>query len=132
MSSPLVEEGVAALRDGDAAAARRAFELALAEVESGEALEGLAKALYLEQEYEASAAHYERAYVAYRRERNPTAAGRAAMTSSWIAGNVLGDWAVRNGWLARSHHPRGSRRGRARARLGADHQGLLGTGCADA
>jgi len=102
VSSPLVEEGVAALRDGDAAAARRAFELALAEVESGEALEGLAKALYLEQEYEASAARYERAYVAYRRERNPTAAGRAAMTSSWIAGNVLGDWAVRNGWLARA------------------------------
>ena len=27
MSSPLIDEGMAALRDGDAAAARRAFEL---------------------------------------------------------------------------------------------------------
>jgi DNA-binding CsgD family transcriptional regulator len=102
VSSPLVEEGLAALRDGDAAAARRAFELALAEVESGEALEGLAKALYLEREYEAAAARYERAYAAYRRERNAAAAGRAALTSSWITGNVLGDWAVQSGWLARA------------------------------
>jgi DNA-binding NarL/FixJ family response regulator len=102
VSSPLVEEGAAALRDGDAAAARRAFERALAEVESGEALEGLARALYLEREYEAAAAHFERAYAAYRRERDPAGAGRAALTSSWITGNVLGDWAVHGGWLARA------------------------------
>jgi DNA-binding NarL/FixJ family response regulator len=100
--SPTIEEGRAALRDGDAVTARRAFELALAEGESGEVLEGLAEALYLEREYEASAAHYERAYAAYRRERNATAAGRAALTSSWITGNVLGDWAVQSGWLARA------------------------------
>jgi DNA-binding NarL/FixJ family response regulator len=68
---------------------------------SGEALEGQAKALYLERDYEAAAAHYERAYAAYRRERNHAGAGRAAVTASWITGNVLGDWAVRNGWLAR-------------------------------
>ena len=102
MSSPLIEEGLAALRDGDAATARRAFESALAEGESGEVLEGLAKALYLEREYAPSAAHYERAYAAYRRERNTTAAGRAALTASWITGNVLGDWAVQRGWLARA------------------------------
>jgi DNA-binding CsgD family transcriptional regulator len=101
VTSPLVEEGAAALRDGDAAAARRAFELALAEAESGEAFEGLARTLYLEREYEASAAHYERAYAAYRRQRDPAGAGRAALTASWIAGNVLGDWAVQSGWLAR-------------------------------
>jgi DNA-binding NarL/FixJ family response regulator len=100
--SPTIEEGRAALRDGDAATARRAFELALGEGESGEVLEGLAEALYLEREYEASAAHYERAYAAYRRERNTTAAGGAALTSSWITGNVLGDWAVQSGWLARA------------------------------
>jgi DNA-binding CsgD family transcriptional regulator len=102
VSSPLIEEGLAALRDGDAATARRAFESALAEGESGEVLEGLAKALYLEREYAPSAAHYERAYAAYRRERNTTAAGRAALTASWITGNVLGDWAVQRGWLARA------------------------------
>jgi DNA-binding NarL/FixJ family response regulator len=102
MSSPLIEEGLAALRDGDTATARRAFELAVTELESGEALEGLAEALYLEREYAASAARYERAYIAYRREREAMAAGRAARTLAWITGNVLGDWAVRSGWLARA------------------------------
>ena len=102
MSSPLIEEGMAALRDGDAAAARRAFELALAEVASGEVLEGLGEALYLEREYAAAAAHYERAYAAYRGEQQNMAAGRAARTAAWITGNVLGDWAVRSGWLGRA------------------------------
>jgi DNA-binding NarL/FixJ family response regulator len=100
--SSLVSEGLAALRDGDAAAARRAFELALAEGESAQVLEGLGEALYLERQYAASAAHYERAYAAYRRERQDMAAGRAARTLAWITGNVLGDWAVRSGWLARA------------------------------
>jgi DNA-binding CsgD family transcriptional regulator/Tfp pilus assembly protein PilF len=100
--SPLIEEGLAALRDGDPAAARRAFELALAEAESGELLERLAEALYLQREYATSAAHYERAFSAYRRERQSMAAGRAARTAAWITGNVLGDWAVRSGWLARA------------------------------
>jgi tetratricopeptide (TPR) repeat protein len=102
VSSPLIEEGLAALRDGDAASAGRAFELALAEGESGEALEGLAEALYLECSYAAAAAQYERACSAYRRERQTMAAGRAARTAAWITGNVLGDWAVRSGWLARA------------------------------
>jgi DNA-binding NarL/FixJ family response regulator len=102
VSSALIEEGMAALRDGDAAAARHAFELALAEGESGAVLEGLGEVLYLERDYPTSAAHYERAYAAYRRERQRMAAGRAARTLAWINGNVLGDWAVRNGWMARA------------------------------
>ncbi|HKQ01543.1 MAG TPA: LuxR C-terminal-related transcriptional regulator [Actinomycetes bacterium] len=102
MSSRLIEEGQAALRDGDAETAHRVFELALTEGESGEVLEGLAEALYLQREYSASAAHYERAFSAYRRERLIMAAGRAARTLAWITGNVLGDWAVRSGWLARA------------------------------
>jgi DNA-binding NarL/FixJ family response regulator len=102
MSSPLVEEGLAALGGGDAATARRAFELAVAEVESGEALEGLGEALYLEREYAASGARYERACSAYRAERQIMAAGRAARAVAWITGNVLGEWAVRSGWFARA------------------------------
>jgi DNA-binding NarL/FixJ family response regulator len=98
----LIEEGSAALRAGNAASARRAFESALAEVESGEVLEGLAEALYLDREYAASAAHYERAYAAYRRERQGMAAGRAARTVAWITGSILGDWAVQSGWWARA------------------------------
>jgi DNA-binding CsgD family transcriptional regulator/tetratricopeptide (TPR) repeat protein len=102
VSLRLIEEGLAALHDGDAATARRAFKLALAEVATGEVLEGLGEALYLEREYSASAVHYERAYSAYRRERDTMAAGRAARSAAWITGNVLGDWAVRSGWLARA------------------------------
>jgi DNA-binding CsgD family transcriptional regulator len=102
VSSALIQQGLAALRAGDAAAARRVFETALAEAESGQVLEGLGEALYLGREYVAAVAHYERAYVAYRRERQSMAAGRAARTVAWITGNVLGDWAVRSGWLARA------------------------------
>ena len=78
------------------------FETALAEAESGLAFEGLAETMYHDREYSAAAAEYERAYVAYRREDEPIAAARAARTIAWIRGNVLGDWAVRNGWLARA------------------------------
>jgi hypothetical protein len=81
---------------------RHAFELVLAEAESGEALEGLGEALYLEREYAAAAVRYERAYSLHRRQRRTMAAGRAARTLAWITGNVLGDWAVRSGWLARA------------------------------
>jgi DNA-binding NarL/FixJ family response regulator len=100
--SPLIDQGWAALRDGDAAAARGAFGSALAEGTSGEALEGLAEALYLERQYAAAATHYERAYAAYRREGRSMAAGRAARAVAWITGNVLGDWAVQSGWFARA------------------------------
>jgi hypothetical protein len=69
---------------------------------AAEVLEGLAEALYLEREYAASATHYERAYAAYRRERQSMAAGRAARMVAWITGNVFGEWAVQSGWLARA------------------------------
>jgi DNA-binding NarL/FixJ family response regulator len=91
---------MAALRAGDAATPRPAFELA--EGEPGAALGALGEALYLGCEYAAAAACYERAYVAYRRERRQSAAGRAARIVSWITGNVLGDWAVQSGWLRRA------------------------------
>jgi DNA-binding CsgD family transcriptional regulator len=103
VGSPDLEAGFAALRAGEPAVARRAFERAVAGAESGRALEGLAESMYLDREYGDAAVRYEQAYVAYRREGAVAAAGRAARTVGWIAGNVLGDWAVRNGWLARAH-----------------------------
>ena len=69
---------------------------------SGAALEARGEELYLEREYAASAAEFERAYAAYRREGDHMAAGRAARMTAWITGNVLGDWAVQNGWFARA------------------------------
>jgi hypothetical protein len=50
VSSALIQQGLAALRGGDVAAARRVFESALAEGESGQVLEGLGEALYLGRE----------------------------------------------------------------------------------
>lgn len=70
--------------------------------DSGEEHEALAEALYLEREYSASAEQYERAYAAYRMGGDKMAAGRAARSAAWITGNVLGDWAVQNGWFARA------------------------------
>jgi tetratricopeptide (TPR) repeat protein len=89
----MIEEGRAALRAGDASRAHDAFERALEETESGDALEGLGLALYLQRVYAGAIAQHERAYAAYRREGQTVAAARAARTLAWITGNVLGDWA---------------------------------------
>ena len=98
----MIDQGWAALRTGDATAARDAFERALQEAESGAALEGLGLALYLQRDYPGAIAQHERAYTAYRKEGETFGAGRAARILAWITGNVLGDWAVQNGWLARA------------------------------
>ena len=102
MTSLLIEEGWSALRQGELAAARRSFEIALAEDESGEVLDGLAVALYLECEYRDAAALFERAYAAYHSSGDHRAAGFTARFVAWIRGNVLGDWAVESGWFARA------------------------------
>jgi DNA-binding NarL/FixJ family response regulator len=102
MTEPLVVDGLAALRDGDLATGRRLLERAVAGNPSGEALEALGEALYFECEFGAAIDHYERAYTAYRQARDIPAAGRAARMLAWITGNVLGEWAVRSGWLARA------------------------------
>jgi DNA-binding CsgD family transcriptional regulator len=68
----------------------------------GEALERLAEGRYVDGNYPAAAAGYERAYAAYRKQGRPADAGRAARTLGWINGGVLGEWAVESGWLARA------------------------------
>ena len=102
MSTSMIEQGWAALNAGDVATARDAFEQALTEAESGAVREGLGQALYLQRDYFGAIAQHERAYAAYRREGRTFAAARAARILAWITGNVLGDWAVQNGWLARA------------------------------
>jgi len=98
----LIAAGRDAFERGDGPASRRAFEAALAVREEGQALEGLAKALYLEVDYPASIAAHERAYAAYRREGNALGAARAARIMAWIHTYLFGDSAVGNGWLARA------------------------------
>ena len=102
MSASMIQDGWAALNAGDAATARAAFEGALAEVETGSGREGLGQALYLQRDYSGAIKQHERAYAAYRREGQTVAAARVARILAWITGNVLGDWAVQNGWLARA------------------------------
>ena len=105
MSSPTIEQGRAALRDGDAATAHHAFKLALAEVEWGEALEGLAEALYLEREsrYRRPTTSVPMPPTVGKSERGRRPAARAL---AWITGNIFGEWAVQSGWWARARdHP---------------------------
>lgn len=98
----LAAAGRDAFDSGDARSARAAYEAALAERESGELLEGLARALYLEGDYEGSIKAHERSFAAYWEEGDPLAAARAARVLSWLRLNVFGDFAVAAGWLARA------------------------------
>jgi DNA-binding NarL/FixJ family response regulator len=98
----LLEAGRNAFRRGDARAARAAFEAALADSESGPALEGLAQALYLAADYAASLTVYERACAAYREGHNALGAARAARMLAWLHTNLYGDSAIAGGWFARA------------------------------
>jgi DNA-binding NarL/FixJ family response regulator len=103
MSVPsLIEDGRAALRVGDAARARRAFEQALDEAASGDAIEGLARVAYLELDFPRAIETWERAYAAHRDDGDLVGAVRVARTLSYTYGAIVGDWAVSNGWLARA------------------------------
>ena len=97
-----LEDGRAALRAGDAATARDAFERALAGRESGDALEGLARAAYLELAFAEAIELWERAYAAHRRGGDHVGAVRVARTLGYMHGSLLGDMAVSRGWTARS------------------------------
>jgi DNA-binding CsgD family transcriptional regulator len=99
---PLAAEGREAFERGDAEASRRAFAEALAEGESGELLEGFARALYLGVDYPRSIHAHERAFAAYKDERDALSAARSARILSWLHVNVYGDFAVAGGWLARA------------------------------
>ena len=59
----LVAQGWAALRAGDAAGARRAFGSAVVDPASGDVIEGLARASYLELDFAAAIDGWERAYA---------------------------------------------------------------------
>ncbi len=98
----VLAEGRAALRAGDAAGARRAFERALADDPSGAAWEGLASASYLELAYPRAIEEWESAYGAYRAGGDLAGAVRAARTIGYLYGTAIGDGAVSGGWIARA------------------------------
>jgi uncharacterized protein HemY len=73
-----IADGYAALEAGRWAQARVAFEAALAERDTPEALDGLASVLWWLGETHASVERSERAYAGFRRSGDPV---RAAMTA---------------------------------------------------
>src|SRR5262249_10705323 len=95
--------GREALRSGDAAGARLAFEVALAATSRrGDALEGLARAAYIEFDFTAAIDRWNEAYAAHRAADDQVSAVRVARTLAFMHGAVVGDAAVMNGWIARA------------------------------
>jgi DNA-binding NarL/FixJ family response regulator len=65
-------------------------------------LEAQARARYLERDYRAAIATWERAYAAYREESDAVGAVRMARTLAGMHGQINGDAALMNGWLGRA------------------------------
>ena len=96
----LVVEGRTALRRGDAAGARLAFERAVTEVPSGDVLEGLARASYLDLDFPTAIQGWERAYTAHRDAGDRNGAMRVARAIGYMYFAIVGDRAVAGGWIA--------------------------------
>src|SRR5260221_12174345 len=82
--------------------ARRAFEAALAERESAEALEGLGLAAWWLDDGETVFESRERAYKLYLDVDDKRAGARLAVWLAWDCWAFRGETAVANGWLPRA------------------------------
>ncbi len=101
-SSPITE-GYAALRAGDSATARAAFDAASAAgAVGGEIYEGRARVAYLDHDYAEAIELWTTAYGSYREVGDALAAVRIARTLAFVIGTIVGDAAVMSGWIARA------------------------------
>jgi tetratricopeptide (TPR) repeat protein len=94
--------GYAALEAGQWAQARAAFEAALAERETPEALDGMGSVLWWLGETRSSVEHSERAYAGFRRSGDTV---RAAMTALNLCVTYISNYgnpAAAGGWLGRA------------------------------
>ena len=98
----VLRDGWDALAAADWPAARAVFEAAVAEGETGEALDGLSQALHFQREYEAATEVKERAFAAYRREGRPADAADTARWLAFLHGTYHGNYAVASGWMGRA------------------------------
>jgi DNA-binding CsgD family transcriptional regulator len=94
--------GSTALRDGRWQDARAEFEAALAQEETGEALEGAADACWWLCDGPASVRYRERAWVKFRQAGEVLRAGRAAVDLCIVDLVNLGNDAAARGWLGRA------------------------------
>jgi DNA-binding CsgD family transcriptional regulator len=91
-----------ALRSADWAAARAAFEGALADGETAAALDGLARARWWLSDIPGAIEAWERAYTTYRRAGEDGPAAQVAVLLSREHAEGMGNDALANGWLARA------------------------------
>jgi len=98
----LLHDGWDALAAADWPAARAVFDGALAEGETGEALDGLSQALHFQREYDAAISVKERAFAAYRSEGRPADAADTARWLAFLHGTYHGNYAVASGWIGRA------------------------------
>jgi DNA-binding CsgD family transcriptional regulator len=98
----VLRDGWDALAAADWPAARAVFEVALAEAETGEALDGLSQALHFQREYDAATEVKERAFAAYRSEGRPADAADTARWLAFLHGTYHGNYAVASGWMGRA------------------------------
>jgi LuxR family maltose regulon positive regulatory protein len=101
--SNVFDTGARALACGDWERARAAFEAALNEEETAEALEGLGMAAWWLDDAATTFDARERAYRLYRERGERVAAARLARWLAWDYNAFRGEPAVANGWLRRAH-----------------------------
>jgi DNA-binding CsgD family transcriptional regulator len=99
VSEELIEQARAAVHAGDAARARTLLPDAS---DDPDVEECLARAAYLELDFQASSDHWQRAYAGYRERGDLFGAVRAARSLAPLYGMVFGDGAVMSGWMARA------------------------------
>jgi DNA-binding NarL/FixJ family response regulator len=95
-------EGREALMAGDPVTARAAFTRLQQDGPRADALEGLARADYLEGHFARAVEQWEHAYAVHRANGDFAGAVRCARMLGYMNGAVLGDRAVMSGWLARA------------------------------
>jgi len=100
LGSDLLAQSRAALRAGDAAGARRCLDGT--DTASGDVLELLARADYLELDFDTAISNWERAYATHREAGDRLGAVRVARVLSYLYYAFVGDFAVSAGWIARA------------------------------
>ena len=96
------QEGWEALARADWASARSSFELARAQAETAEVLDGLSQAAHFEGDYDGAIELKELAFAKYRRSRKPVEASNTARWLGFLHGTFHGNFAAASGWMARA------------------------------
>jgi DNA-binding NarL/FixJ family response regulator len=98
----LARAGSEALAGADWETARSSFERARELAETGEVLDGLARTLHFQGEYQSAIELSERAFSAYRSENQLVAAADTARWLAFLHAAINGNLAAASGWMARA------------------------------